>query len=57
MSLTGKKMSKMQESEVVRMLALLEQEAATALALPKVQNHKKKCENVDDDQDDGDTLI
>ena len=37
-------MSKMQESEVVRMLAMLEEEAATALvALPKVQNHKKNA--------------
>ena len=40
------KMSKMQESEVVRMLALLEEEVTTALALPKVQNHNSflpKC--------------
>ena len=30
---------KMQESEVARMLALLEEEAATALARPKVDNN------------------
>ena len=41
MSLTGGKMSKMQESAVGRMLALLEEEVARALALPKVQDHKQ----------------
>ena len=39
-------LSKMQESEVEKMLTLLEEEATTALALPKVQDHKyckQKC--------------